>query len=56
LIILEENILDGQRLLLEASRIATRQIGVDVGHKRLDKEAGEFDRLVRAIQLVMRTA
>ena len=26
------------------------------GHKQLDKEAGEFDRLVRAIQLVMRTA
>jgi transcriptional regulator len=26
------------------------------GRKRLDQEAGEFDRLVRAIQLVMRTA
>ena len=26
------------------------------GRKQLDKEAGEFDRLVRAIQLVMRTA
>jgi transcriptional regulator len=26
------------------------------GHKQLDKKAGEFDRLVRAIQLVMRTA
>jgi DNA-binding PadR family transcriptional regulator len=26
------------------------------GCKQLDKEAGEFDRLVRAIQLVMRTA
>jgi transcriptional regulator len=25
------------------------------GRKQLDKEAGEFDRLVRAIQLVMRT-
>jgi hypothetical protein len=33
LIILDENILDGQRLLLEASRVATRQIGVDVGRK-----------------------
>lgn len=33
MIILDENILDGQRLLLEASRIATRQIGVDVGRK-----------------------
>lgn len=26
------------------------------GHQQLAKEAGEFDRLVRAIQLVMRTA
>ena len=26
------------------------------GRKQLDKEAGEFDRLVRAIQMVMRTA
>ncbi len=26
------------------------------GRKQLEKEAGEFDRLVRAIQLVMRTA
>jgi hypothetical protein len=33
LIILDENILDGQRLLLEASRVTTRQIGVDVGRK-----------------------
>jgi transcriptional regulator len=28
----------------------------EVGRRQLDKEAGEFDRLVRAIQLVMRTA
>jgi hypothetical protein len=33
LIVLDENILDGQRLLLEASRMATRQIGVDLGRK-----------------------
>jgi hypothetical protein len=33
LIILDENILDDQRLLLEGSRIATRQIGVDIGRK-----------------------
>jgi hypothetical protein len=33
LIILDENILDDQRLLLEASRVATRQIGVDIGRK-----------------------
>jgi DNA-binding PadR family transcriptional regulator len=26
------------------------------GRNQLDKEAGEFDRLVRAIRLVMRTA
>ena len=33
MIILDENILDDQRLLLEASRVTTRQIGVDVGRK-----------------------
>jgi hypothetical protein len=38
LIILDENILDGQRLLLGASRIAVRQIGVDIGHKGLKDE------------------
>jgi hypothetical protein len=38
LIILDENILDGQRLLLEASRMALRQIGVDIGHKGLKDE------------------
>jgi hypothetical protein len=38
LIILDENILDGQRLLLEASRTAVRQIGVDIGHKGLKDE------------------
>jgi hypothetical protein len=38
LIILDENILDAQRLLLEASRIAVRQIGVDIGHKSLKNE------------------
>jgi hypothetical protein len=38
LIILDENILDGQRLLLEASRISVRQIGVDIGHKGLKDE------------------
>ena len=38
MIILDENILDGQRLLLEASRIAVRQIGVDIGQKGLKDE------------------
>ena len=38
MIILDENILEGQRLLLEASRIAVRQIGVDIGHKGLKDE------------------
>ena len=31
MIVLDENILEGQRLLLEASRVAVRQIGVDIG-------------------------
>jgi hypothetical protein len=35
LIVLDENILEGQRLLLEATHVAPRQIGVDVGHKGL---------------------
>jgi hypothetical protein len=38
LIVLDENILDGQRLLLDASRIAAKQIGVDIGHKGLKDE------------------
>jgi len=33
LIVLDENILDGQRLLLQAFRVATRQIGTDFGRK-----------------------
>jgi hypothetical protein len=32
-IVLDENVLDGQRLLLEASRVAIKQIGVAIGHK-----------------------
>jgi hypothetical protein len=35
LIILDENVLDGQRLLLEAWRLPARQIGVDIGRKGL---------------------
>ena len=35
MIALDENILEGQRVLLEASRISARQIGVDIGHKGL---------------------
>ena len=38
MIILDENILDAQRLLLEASRIPVREIGVDIGHKGLQDE------------------
>lgn len=38
MIILDENVLDGQRLLLEASRMAVRQIGVDIGRKGLKDE------------------
>jgi hypothetical protein len=35
LIILDENILDSQRLLLQTARIPARQIGVDIGRKGL---------------------
>jgi hypothetical protein len=38
LIVLDENILDGQRLLLESWRIAVRRIGVDIGRKGLKDE------------------
>jgi hypothetical protein len=38
LIVLDENILDGQRVLLEAWRLAPRQIGVDLGRKGLKDE------------------
>jgi hypothetical protein len=38
LILLDENILESQRLLLESSRIRARQIGVDFGHKGLKDE------------------
>jgi hypothetical protein len=38
LIILDENILDGQRLLLGAWRLAPRQIGFDFGRKGLKDE------------------
>jgi hypothetical protein len=38
LIILDENILDGQRLLLQTWRLAARQIGVNLGRKGLKDE------------------
>jgi hypothetical protein len=38
LILVDENILDGQRLLLEAWGIPVRQIGVDLGRKGLQDE------------------
>lgn len=38
MIILDENILEGQRLLLEAWGIRVRQIGLDVGRKGLEDE------------------
>ena len=38
MIILDENILDGQRLLLEGWKIAARQVGLDVGRKGLKDE------------------
>lgn len=38
MIVLDENILEGQRLLLEASKVAVRQIGLDIGRKGLNDE------------------
>ena len=38
MILLDENILEGQRVLLEARRLAVRQIGVDLGRKGLQDE------------------
>lgn len=38
MIILDENILDGQRLLLQAWRLAAKQIGLDLGRKGLKDE------------------
>jgi len=38
LIILDENILDGQRLLLQSWRLPARQIGVDIWRKGLKDE------------------
>jgi hypothetical protein len=37
-IILDENIIDAQRRLLESWNIAVRQVGLDVGHKGLKDE------------------
>ena len=38
MIILDENILEGQRLVLEGWKIAARQVGLDVGRKGLTDE------------------
>ena len=38
MIVLDENIVDGQRLLLESRKIAARQIGLDVGRKGVKDE------------------
>jgi len=38
LIVLDENILDGQRLVLQAWRLAAKQIGLDLGRKGLKDE------------------
>ena len=35
MIVLDENILEGQRLLLDGAHVAARQIGVDMGRKGL---------------------
>jgi len=55
LILLDENILDGQRLLLEASGVAARQVGVDVGRKGMkDDEVVVFLRRKRNITFFTR--
>jgi hypothetical protein len=57
LIVLDENILEGQRLLLEASRLAPRKIGVDVGRKGMkDDEIVVFLRRQRNITFFTRDA
>ena len=38
MIVLDENIIDGQRLLLEGWNVAARQVGLDVGRKGLKDE------------------
>ena len=38
MIVLDENIVDGQRLLLESWNIAARQVGLDVGRKGVKDE------------------
>ncbi len=38
MIVLDENIIEGQRILLEGWNIAARQIGLDVGRKGLKDE------------------
>ncbi len=48
MIILDENILDGQRLLLDAWRLPARQIGVDIGRKGMKDE--EIVVLLRGIR------
>ena len=35
MIVLDENIVDGQRLLLEGWNVTARQVGLDVGRKGL---------------------
>jgi hypothetical protein len=37
-IVLDENIVDGQRLLLEGWNVTARQVGLDVGRKGLKDE------------------
>ncbi len=48
MIVLDENILDGQRLLLDGWNIAVRQIGLDVGRKGL--QDGQIVVLLRRLR------
>jgi hypothetical protein len=57
LIVLDENILEGQRLLLEASHIPARQIGTDLGRKGMkDDEIVVLLRAKRSVTFFTRDA
>jgi hypothetical protein len=57
LIVLDENILDDQRLLLQAFRVGTKQIGVDFGRKGMkDDEIIVLLRQHRSITFFTRDA
>jgi hypothetical protein len=57
LIVLDEHILDSQRLALEASRASAKQIGVDIGRKGMkDDEIIVLLRRLRNLNVFTRDA